>query len=233
MITVITPTGGRPEAFRLCEFYMSRQTIKPDQWIVVDDCPEATECNMGQQVIRPQPFWQPGDMTLPRNIYAALGAVRGQVVLIMEDDDWYAPNYIEIAVGRLQNHDLIGEGCAKYYNIQNFRMVGHSNRKHASLCQTVFSSKLIPKVEKVVLSNMTQKFLDLNIWKLPVRKKIYTDHITSVGIKGMPGRGGIGYGHTDRMGSEDVGPFKELQKWIGEDYKIYENLRNSGFGSKS
>ena len=35
--TIITPTGDRPDAFELCCKYVQRQTIKPVEWIVIDD----------------------------------------------------------------------------------------------------------------------------------------------------------------------------------------------------
>ena len=41
-ITVITPTGDRWKALKRCKFYMERQTIKPDQWLITDDGKEKT-----------------------------------------------------------------------------------------------------------------------------------------------------------------------------------------------
>jgi len=37
IITAITPTGDRPLALALCQQWMDAQTVRPDQWIVVDD----------------------------------------------------------------------------------------------------------------------------------------------------------------------------------------------------
>lgn len=42
-----------------------------------------------------------------------------------------------------------------------------------------------------------------------------------VGIKGLAGRGGIGYGHTDRFGTQDNQPLGMLRQWIGEDCDLY------------
>ena len=94
-ISVITLTGGREIAFTLCERWMKRQTLKPDEWIVVDDYEKRTKCKMGQKVIRRKPFWRPGEMTLQKNLLEALKIVTGDIILIIEDDDWYSPNYIE------------------------------------------------------------------------------------------------------------------------------------------
>lgn len=36
-ITIITPTGDRHEMFSLCAKWVSKQTVQPNQWIIVDD----------------------------------------------------------------------------------------------------------------------------------------------------------------------------------------------------
>ena len=224
MITLITPTGGRPEAFALCERYMARQSVRFNQWIVVDDCKKPTRCTMGQEIIRPDTFWQEGDMTLPRNISLALEQVKYDNILIIEDDDWYHPDYIKTLVEKLEKFDIVGEGHARYYNVANYGHMIHQNNTHASLCMTGFSSRVLEQVKTCVEKNIGQKFLDIEIWKLPVRKLVYRDSLTCVGIKGMKGRGGIGYGHKGSFGSPDAAPFYTLRKWIGNDAEFYEAL---------
>lgn len=226
MITIITPTGGRPEAFALCEKYMARQSLKPDQWIVVDDYPQETICTMGQEIIRPEPFWSEGQMTLPRNLLAGLNQAKGDIVLVIEDDDWYHPDYIKIMAEKLKDHDLVGEGGAWYYNIKNYRYITHDNKEHASLCQTGFSKNILEPIKKLISNNLDQMFLDLKIWKLECNKLIFERLPINIGIKGMPGRGGIGYGHRDTMGKPDSEAFVLLKEWIGlPDSEIYANMK--------
>ena len=56
VITLITPTGDRHEAFALCEKWIGRQSyIGQIQWVVVDDGHEPTETTLGQEVLRPEP----------------------------------------------------------------------------------------------------------------------------------------------------------------------------------
>jgi glycosyltransferase involved in cell wall biosynthesis len=225
MITIITPTGGRAEAFELCEKYMFKQTLKYDEWLVVDDCLPRTKLNLGQTAIYPEKIWQQGDMTLTTNLITALKQAKGDYVLIIEDDDYYKQNYIETMLKYLQQYDLVGEGRAKYYNIANHRCMIHNNMKHASLCQTGFAKKLIPDIIKCIEANIGQKFIDLEIWKLDCNKHIFEGENISVGIKGMPGRNGLGYGHKDNMGKPDKKRWHTLRNWIGNDFKIYENLK--------
>ncbi len=225
MITVLTCTGGRQMCFDRLEFYMKRQTVQPDQWIVVDDCQEPTVCSMGQEVIRRQPWWKPGDMTLPQNMIAGLEKVRGDIVLVMEDDDWYRADYIEKMAELLQAYELVGEGRAKYYNIYNYRQILHPNMAHASLCQTGFRSAVIPDIMRVLTCNRTYQYVDLHMWKLDINKYIFPlDESLCVGIKGMPGRPGAGYGHGDKMGVIDKQPFEKLSQWIGDDVGFYRDV---------
>ena len=225
MVTLITPTGDRFQSFALLETYMGRQTMKFDQWIVVDDCENPTPCNLGQEVVRREPFWKNGDMTLPLNILTALPLVKGDYILIVEDDDWYHPDYIKTMVEHLQNYDLVGEGLAHYYNVFNHQYKIHTNRDHASLCQTGFRNNVKELIQSCVKSNINKKFLDINIWKLPINKIVFTDSTKCVGIKGIKGgRPGIGHGHHNNMGRVDATPFNTLSQWIGDDVNIYKNL---------
>ena len=75
-VTLITPTGDRPQCFRLCEHWMRRQTYDGTvQWIVVDDGHSPTRATQGQIYIRREP--QEGDPphTLCANLRLALPRV--------------------------------------------------------------------------------------------------------------------------------------------------------------
>src|ERR1700757_5416579 len=119
MLSVITATGGRPEAFRLCEYYMSRQTFRDIEWIVVDDCDPPTVCTMGQKVIRPRPVWNGSGCTMGRNIAAAFEICRGDRIAIFEDDDWYSPLHLETLNEALNGADLAGSVPARYYHVSS------------------------------------------------------------------------------------------------------------------
>ena len=212
-VSLVTPTGGRPEAFALCERWMERQTYTgPLQWVVVDDVTPATQLTMGQEVVRPVPEWS-GSHTLARNFKAGLNAAKYDAVVIIEDDDWYSPGYGQEMVERLERMPLMmlaGERPARYYNVRDrsYRLPG--NAAHASLCQTAFRLELVPKILGLITD---ETWIDLRIWsKIP--GELYESY-NVVGIKGMPGRTGIGTGHTQN-GIPDP-ELKVLREWIGPD----------------
>lgn len=224
-LTLITPTGGRPEAFALCERYMARQMFTDWEWIVVDDCNPTTECTMGQWVIHPDTFWVPGGPhTQNRNLLLALEQVNTEFVAVIEDDDWYGPKHLETLCKHLEKATLVGELPSCYYNVKNrmFRVMPSSG--HASLCQTGFRAELIPRMKVVCeLNSDTDVLLWHQVRSMGVSSKQYFGNQV-VGIKGMPGRAGAGIGHYPKIRPSHWTPdtwMKTLTEWIGKDAELY------------
>jgi hypothetical protein len=231
-VSVITPTGGRPMAFELCELWMSRQTRQPDEWIVIDDFEFPTKCTMGQKVIRRTPFWDLNSgITLQLNLLEAFKIIEGDIILVMEDDDWYSPDYIKNMVEKFQTPDfenktphLIGAGLYVYYNINNFTYSYHNNINHSSLSQVAFCKKLIPQISVLLKYFSKVMFFDMELWKwTKCNKTIFlTKKPWCVGIKGLPGRPGVMHEHRKKLDYLDTKELDKLKEWIGkEDFEIY------------
>lgn len=233
-LTLITPTGDRSLAFALCQNWIRKQTLQPDQWIVIDDGRMPTKpfiCSM--QYMRREP--QPGDPhhTLLLNLKTALPLIRGDKIIIIEDDDYYAPKYIETMSAKLDEHEIVGIGRAKYYHLFSGGYYRHRNMRHASLAQTAFRKSFLSEFEELL--NSTDNYLDFQLWgkvKRSGREFIFIDDNESlyVGIKGLPGRQGIGIGYNPKhriykQHSHDVSR-EILKKWIPEDYEIYMDIIN-------
>jgi len=219
-VTVITCTGGRPEAFALCERWMGRQTVQGFQWVVIDDCDPATKCTMGQDVVRPEPRWRPGEVTLGRNILAGLETIRHSAVVFIEDDDWYGATYLETMAAELASSALVGQAPTRYYNIaaRLYRDMGNST---PSLCQTALRDEKIEVLKEICRHGARS-----------IDRALYTDTQARiirgtevVGMKGMPGRPGIGVGHRPKshwLPDEDG---SVLRQWIGDDAQFYAQGR--------
>lgn len=231
-ISVITPTGGRSLAFELCELCMSKQTIQPYEWIVVDDYIVPTQCTMGQKVIRRQPFWKTGQMTLQKNLLEALKVVTGDIIFIIEDDDWYSPNYIENMVKKIETLSegkpignsslLIGEGVSLYYNIRNYTYYYFNNMSYSSLFQTAFTKDLIPQINNLLIKYIDHLYFDGCLWKdLENCNKIVflTKSPWSMGIKGLHAkRTAKTFGYLGELPFLDEKYFFLPQKIMGEQY---------------
>lgn len=226
-VTAITCTGSRTQAFQLCRQYMARQTRKPDQWIVVHDSvdvtPELQEASAAEFELYAGPVrWQEGYNTHRSNMDEALKHVRGDVIVIFEDDDWYAPTYIEEMLKVLGNKLIAGEAYAKYYNVGLPGFKTMQNMFHSSLAQTVIHRDLLPELYRAVHSG--QLYFDIHLWEEAFRNNIprmlVSNKNISVGMKGLPGRHGIGAGHRAEGYKSDI-DLNKLTEWIGEDVKNY------------
>lgn len=230
-ISLITPTSDRPAAFRLCERWMrgalERLPGVDVEWIVADDGRVPVECTLGQRHLRLPPASRPA-ASFRRNLQAALQQAARSKIVFIEDDDWYAPNYLVRMSEWLDGPArIVGEARAKYYNIRTRRYLRCHNRAHASLCQTGIARSLVPHLIGLLRRRSTA-FVDIELWRWSAAARIprllwpNTQH--SVGIKGLPGKQGIGIGHRlDRhCAVDDEG--RVLRHWLGNDATIYENV---------
>lgn len=225
MLQLLTATGARPEAFAMCERWMAAQTYAgPVTWIIVDDGPEPTPITKSpkgwlQVVVRPAPFWQPGQNTQARNMLKGLDAVDAKhPLVVIEDDDHYSADWLETCVRELARAELVGECRARYYNIALRRGRQLSNVKHASLCSTAMRGSAIETFRNAC--KRAPKFIDLDLWKRHRSRQLFTGGRV-VGIKGLPGRGGIGMGHRDDFTGEFDPDGALLRQWVGDDARFY------------
>lgn len=195
VLSVLTPTGGRPEAFAKCVEYMQAQDYeKPVRWVIVDDGPESmpTPQVKDWQIVhvRPDSLWKPGQNTQVRNMLTGLDYCADRIVIV-EDDDQYAPWWLSTVDSWLEDDDLVGEGWSVYRNLKTGTVKECNNNKHASLCSTAVKGRAVEWLRQACCSG--EKFIDLRLWKNP--GKLYPHEGGVIGIKGYPGRPGIGMGH--------------------------------------
>ena len=234
MIVLITPTGSRQMQFSLCSRWMQRQTYVGDVvWIIVDDCYPKTTDHVAENFkdrwtivkVYPTPVWQ-GENTQARNISAGVKAMQQNfkaenidAVFIIEDDDYYRANYIERMMANFGSYSLIGERNTIYYNVFHRRYITNPNTIHASLFQTAFKIDVLPIFE----SCYPAKFMDCIFWSKVPNRHLFYENDLAVGMKGMPGRGGIGAGHSKAMNMRDDSSLIYLRQLIGyEDAQVYE-----------
>lgn len=230
MVTLVTVTCDQPTGLRLCEQWMRQQTIPLGslQWIVVDDGLDAATVTCGQQYIRrardPQTS---GAASLCRNLLAALPEVGGDQVIVIEHDDYYAPTHLEGMLAQLATPGILAAGDDKqrYYHVGARRWKVYQNRG-AALCQTGFHRELLPLFHEVIEECLAADVygVDARFWsRLPADQKLLEHTATVVGIKGLPGRTGLGVGHrpaTIARWAPDP-TLERLRQWIGDDAAAY------------
>lgn len=225
MLTLLTATGARPHAWAICERLMAAQDYTgPVTWIIVDDGPEPQPVTFQREgwklvLIRPAPFWQPGQNTQARNLLKGLEAVEADAQLVViEDDDHYHPDYLNAIRQRLRIAELVGECKARYYNLSLRRGRQLSNSGHASLCSTAMRGAALATFRAAC--QRAPKFIDLELWKRHPSRHLFSLGLVT-GIKGLPGRGGIGMGHRNDFNGTNDPDLNLLRQWIGDDVELY------------
>jgi hypothetical protein len=251
MITAITPTGDRPLAMSLCERWMMNQTARPDQWLVVDDGQVPFVPAVPMEYVRREPRAGDPKHTLAINLLQAIPLIRGDKILIIEDDEYYAPAYVQEMAKRLDAGMIAGITQNRYYHLPTGGYYVMHNREHASLAQTAFTSAFIPTFKGAVVASMFVDFLDIRMWRMAKQTlnrgfkfggRVLTTRARTmgrmpesefalfsdadaplyVGIKGLPGRNGIGMGHNPGMyPNRDTAGRRVLKQWMPQDYPVY------------
>lgn len=192
-VTVITCTGDRLDSFNLLRQWMKNQTLQPKQWIVVDDGKTPLPYTKGLpfEYYRREPSDKDYLHTLCLNLPVALSKVRYEKIIIMEDDDWYHPTYIDYMCSLLDKSDLTGFANLIFYNptIQKYMIKGTA--RQPALAQTAFRKEIIPVVE-TVCAGAFKKYdlcgkglLDAELWKHSLeiyREKVSVRLTTSLKI---------------------------------------------------
>lgn len=225
MLTLVTATGARPQAWALCERWMAAQTFAgPVRWVIVDDGPEPQPITFRRAgwelvLIRPAPFWRPGQNTQARNLSKGLEAVgRDDVAVLAEDDDHYAPGWLDAVAQNIHRAELIGTPFARYYNLPARVARQLKNSQHSSLCSSAIRGSAIDEMRQIL--RRAEKFIDLQLWRRVRSRHLFAgNHVT--GIKGLPGRGGIGMGHSPEFNGTPDPDLRILRQWIGNDVEFY------------
>lgn len=106
-VGVIVPTrGDRPGFLDNCIRMINAQTFQPTLVHVVDYPPESDRCDITQRYRLGYDWFRDFDM---------------DVLALMEDDDWYSPDYLATMVSRWLRSgrpDLFGTNYTLYYHIK-------------------------------------------------------------------------------------------------------------------
>lgn len=225
MLTLLTATGARPAAWAICERLMAAQDYAgPVRWVIVDDGPEPQPVTFQREgwalvLVRPAPHWRPGQNTQARNLLAGLAVIEdSERVAIIEDDDHYGPDWLSHVDAQLKQAELVGEARARYYNVP--ARVGRqlSNDRHASLCASAMRGAALRTFRAVCRTR--PRFIDIELWRRHPSRLLFGGHRVT-GIKGLPGRGGIGMGHSKQFSGIEDHDGALLSEWIGADAELY------------
>lgn len=196
-IAVIIPDrGDRPDFLEMCKHMLRTQTVQPDEIIFVDFPAVDDKC----------------DITLRyRTAYHRLDGMNFDCILFIENDDYYAPNYIETMVRKWNEHgkpDLFGTGYTYYYHIGLAKFVKFDHKRRASMMNTLIK----PDMQFEWCAD-DYPYTDAWLWqKIPNRVTFIPEKPIALGIKHGIGMSGGEFHRTrlERYRDHDSG-FKFLR----------------------
>jgi len=210
-VGLITPTrGDRPQFIEQCKKLMKLQTLQPNEWEIVDEKPLNNEV----------------DITYRFRIGFERLKDKVDVIVIIEDDDWYSSSYIEKMVnGWIDNGkpDIFGLNNTVYYNINTNKYTHFYHKGRASMMATVLSAKA-----KINWGKDNYAYTDMVLWQQ--LKGVSVDlGIINMGIKHGVGLCG-GAGHNPDWGKyqlvdSDLSYLKSITK---KDWLFYAGIEIRG-----
>jgi hypothetical protein len=190
-----------------CKRLIDNQTIQPDQLAVIDYKPESKAPDLTKRV---------------REGFEYLRSIGCECVLIMENDDFYQPDYIEIMLSewsKAGKPEIFGTSSTLYYHIikKQYRLLSHPNR--SSLMNT-----LIRCDAQISWLADSEVFLDLNLWQQLEGKTFDTTHPIAIGIKHGQGLCG-GKGHSQMLFDKGDKNMQYLESLVDEiSFDFYESI---------
>lgn len=206
----IPDKGDRPLFLDRCKIMLSRQTMQPDVVKIVDKVPSPI-----------------AGIDIAYRYYVGfieLFRAGCDVVLAMENDDYYHPLYIETMIeawGKAGRPHLFGIEESIYYNIVSRRFEVFSHKGRASMMSTMVTKEAVERHR----FNFADQYLDYRMWRSGrIRKKatFLPKKFIAIGIKhGFGLVGGAGHnGDWTRYTHDDLN-FKQLQRMAGQDAAFY------------
>lgn len=209
-IGVLIPTrGDRPQFLERAKLYLIRQTRQPDRVLFFDSPPTSD---------------QPDITFRYRNGCEILFRAGCDVVFFMEDDDWYAPDYIELMMAAWEakgKPSLFGINKTLYYHIRTQEWSEIRTTGRASMCCMCAG----PGILKVQWPADNDPFTD---YKLASKCRVVTAEVSPrwlvVGIKHGVGKCG-GSAHSNRFKyAEQDRDYKLLASIVGDDLPFYRSI---------
>lgn len=185
-VAVLIPTrNDRPGFLDNCIRMIHNQTLKPDHIEIVNDAPISDKVDI---------TWR------YRTGYERLRNFGFDVIALMEDDDYYSPDYLKTMVEQWQKHgkpDIFGTNYTIYYHIKLFSLFVMNHTQRSSAMSTLIKPDLDFKwcVDH-------EPYTDLHLWKTLKGITFRPEKHICLGIKHGVGLCG-GRSHVDRLNRYD------------------------------
>ena len=209
MIGVVIPTRGDRSIFlSRCLQMMDKQTMRADLIHVVSEAPKSEDKDITYRY---------------KKGFKHLFEKGCEVVFLIEDDDFYARDYLEVmmAAWRINGKpEVFGLAETTYYHLNRKK---YSTMKHPAR-SSAFSTMVTAAVLDIEYPADNESFLDLKIWQQMNGKTFTPLNPICLGIKHGVGTCG-GRGHLEDFPYKEEDPDSEFLKQVtGPMFNSYQNL---------
>lgn len=230
MINLLTPTNNRVDVFSLCARWMQNQTYEgPVNWIVIDDGKEKVQVPKVKNwnIVHIQRPPMEGN-SHAANLLEGLEHLKSDKVIMIEDDDYYHPKYVQLCAAGLEEKSIIGCNKLIKYSLptKTYMLSTYNMPAPVAMVGTSFKGKIdeFKKIcEEADPLAGDQQLLDVKLWGLfsDAEKGYYkNDYPIVVGLKGHV-KNGITTKHERHLGTPDSN-LNMLKKILREDIALYK-----------
>jgi glycosyltransferase involved in cell wall biosynthesis len=102
LVSIITPTHGRAEFLAHSRRWVQGQTYPNIEWLILDDSPEPSPQFAAEADPRIRYAHLERRLTIGEKRNRLIAASRGEYVAHFDDDDYYAPHFLELMIASLE-----------------------------------------------------------------------------------------------------------------------------------
>lgn len=207
---LIITRGDRPKFLEQAKKLISDQTMQPDFVEIVDDKPKSNEV----------------DITYRYRIGVERCKQKGaDCIIFWEDDDYYAPTYIQRMVGEWTKKgcpDILGISSTIYYNVVTLKYVYLSHPGRASMMSTMINAKA-----QINWGDDSYAYTDMILWRQLKGFAVSFNERLNIGIKHGTGLcGGGGHQTIWAHYNQEDQDYSFLKQHIkGQDLEFYKQFK--------
>lgn len=202
---IIPHKNDRPAFLRNCFRMIDAQTVNVDHVELVNDQSPYHGCDI---------TWR------YRQGYERLRNNGIEVIFLMEDDDFYAPDYLETMIKAWISYgkpDIFGTRYTIYYHL----FYKHHFTMHHGDRASAMNTMIKPDLHFDWCAD-SDPYTDIHLWKVNKGITFTPEKIISIGIKHGVGLTG-GYSHTDRLHRYKEKTLNLAEVMDKESYEFYSN----------
>ena len=243
---LFTMASDQHVGFSFATRYVNRCLLDSEisaRWLIVDDGAEPVpipldELRCDVDYVRREPENITGMDSLRRNLRTGLDRMLTygcdpETVVFFVEDDWLAGDWMTDALKAFSENEnllLFGETGTRYYNVASRRH--HTFRPNGRSALACTAMRMHPGIIRWIIDYALPErtiMMDDRLWrKGPIRdcdKILRPESRYCVGIKGLPGKAGLGMGHRfDERHPQDA-DLTLLKEWVGvSDASLYETF---------